>query len=205
MKLYYLRGACSIVPHVALQWIGKPYEAEPATHETIKSPEYLRLNPLGAVPVLIDGDFVLTQNVAILSYLDQLNPQAKIFSSNEPQIRAQAMRWLSFCNSDLHPVFGPLFHPQTLAGDNPQFIEEIQQNARAKVLKLLAQADQQLAQQDYLAGEISVADVYLYVELRWCKAIGLDYSQYANLEPFYQRVGENPGVKAVLAQQGLDA
>ena len=203
MKLYYLRGACSIVPHTALQWIGKPYQAEAATHETIKSPEYLRLNPQGAVPVLIDGDFVLTQNVAILSYLDQLNPQAKIFGSNEPQAHARAVRWLSFCNSDLHPLFGPLFHPEGLAGDNPEFIKEIQKNATAKILNLLAKANEHLANQPYLGDSLSVADVYLYVELRWCKGMKVDFSALEHLEAFYQRVEANQGVQEVLKQQGL--
>lgn len=65
MKLYYLPGACSLVPHIALEWIGKPYEAEAVSREKIKSAEYLALNPQGAVPLLIDGDLALSQNAAI--------------------------------------------------------------------------------------------------------------------------------------------
>ena len=64
MKLYYLKGACSLVPHVALAWIGKPYEAIETSYELIKSPDYLALNPLGLVPLLVDDDFVLSQNIA---------------------------------------------------------------------------------------------------------------------------------------------
>ena len=70
MKLFYLPGACSMVPHTALQWIGQPYEAKAVTHAQIKEPAYLAMNPQGAVPLLVDGDLVLSQNVAILAYLD---------------------------------------------------------------------------------------------------------------------------------------
>ena len=65
--------------------------------------------------------------------------------------------------------------------------------------------DQQLATQDYLADDISVADVYLYVLLRWCHRLGLDYSSLPQLAPFYCRMGSNPGIQAVLAQEGLEA
>ena len=69
MKLYYFAGACSLADHIVLEWIGEPYETVRMTLASVKSPEYLALNPNGTVPLLVDGDFVLTQNVAILSYL----------------------------------------------------------------------------------------------------------------------------------------
>ncbi|PVX32436.1 glutathione S-transferase [Pasteurella langaaensis DSM 22999] len=205
MKLYYLKGACSLVPHIALEWVGKPYAAIEATHEEIKSPEYLALNPLGAVPLLVDGDFALSQNVAILSYLDSLNPETKLFGSKTVQDKAKAMKWLAFCNSDLHTAFGPLFHSPAYLEGNEELKNTIRQEAAKRVLTLLAVANEYLSQHLYLGEQLSVADAYLYVELRWCKAIGLDYSPLVHLEPFYQRVGENPGVKAALAKQGLPA
>lgn len=205
MKLYYLPGACSVVPHVALQWIGQPYEAEAATRESIKSPEYLRLNPQGSVPVLLDGDFVLSQNMAIINYLDQLYPQANLFGTQDAKGRVRALRWLSFCNADLHPAFAGAFAPESWAGSDQAIQAIVKQQAYAKILRLLAQANDQLGKQPFLGDALSIADVYLYVELRWCKVLGLDYSQYANLEPFYQRIGANTGVQAVLEQEGLKA
>ena len=66
-------------------------------------------------------------------------------------------------------------------------------------------ADDYLGRQIFLGENISVADVYLYVELRWCKTLGIDYSVLRNLEPFYQRVEANQGVQTVLKAQGLSA
>ena len=205
MKLYYLKGACSLVPHVALAWIGKSYEAIETSYELIKSPDYLALNPLGLVPLLVDDDFVLSQNIAILSYLDHLYPEAALFGSQTARDKARAMQWLAFCNADLHKAFVPLFRLPDYAKDNQTLTDEIRQTAREHILKLLMIADDYLGRQIFLGENISVADVYLYVELRWCKALGIDYSVLRNLEPFYQRVEANQGVQTVLKAQGLSA
>src|SRR3546814_5235746 len=76
MKLYYSPGACSLADHIVLEWIGQPYEAIRVSRADPKSPEFLRLNPPGAVPVLQDGDWVLTQNLALLNFLSSSFPQA---------------------------------------------------------------------------------------------------------------------------------
>ncbi|TCP93382.1 glutathione S-transferase [Cricetibacter osteomyelitidis] len=203
MKLYYLPGACSIVPHVALEWIGKPYEAIAATRDEIKTAEYLTLNPLGTVPLLVDGDLALSQNIAIVSYLDNLSPETKLFGSTTVQDKANAMKWLAFCNADLHKAFTPLFRLPAYAESNEALTNAVRQAAAEHVLRLLTIANEHLSRHIYFGEQISVADLYLYVELRWCKALGLDYSPLTQLEPFYKRVGENPAVQAVLKQQGL--
>ncbi len=95
MKLFYLPGACSMVPHTALQWIGQPYEAKAVTHAQTKEPAYLAMNPQGAVPLLVDGDLVLSQNVAILAYLDARFPEARLFGSDTIEGKARAWRWLA--------------------------------------------------------------------------------------------------------------
>ena len=70
MKLYYMPGACSLADHIALEWTGAKYEAQAVSRDALKQTEFLALNPQGSVPCLVDDDFVLTQNVAILFYLD---------------------------------------------------------------------------------------------------------------------------------------
>ena len=114
MKLFYLPGACSMVPHTALQWIGQPYEAKAVTHAQTKEPAYLAMNPQGAVPLLVDGDLVLSQNVAILAYLDARFPEARLFGSDTIEGKARAWRWLAFLNADVHKAFGQLFRTSPL-------------------------------------------------------------------------------------------
>lgn len=205
MKLYYLPGACSMVPHTALQWIGKPYEARGVRFEETKTPEYLKLNPQGAVPLLEDGDLVLSQNVAILSYLDARFPEARLFGSDQIPARAQAMRWLAFLNADVHKAFGPLFRSSPAVKDEATQAA-LQDEARGRIVGMLAQANDRLASHRWLGGaDISVADIYLYVILRWCHGLKIDVSALTHLKPFYERVGANPAVKEVIAQEGIEA
>ena len=202
MKLFYLPGACSMVPHTALAWIGKSYEAESVTIEQMKAPAYLKLNPQGAVPLLVDGELVVTQNVAILAYLDSLHPESKLFGSSTPQGKALAWRWLAFLNADVHKAFSPLFHAPDWMSDDVK--AAAQQAAREQIVKMLKQADERLATTQWLGGEdISVADVYCYVILRWARGLKLDIGALKRLEDLYNRVAANKGVQAICAQEGL--
>ena len=203
MKLYYLKGTCSMVPHTALEWIGKPYEAQGVDHAYMKSPEYLALNPQGAVPLLTDGDFVLTQNMAILYYLDQLNPEANLFGAGDAKDKAQVVRWLSFANSDLHKTFSLLF--RTPSGMDEAGVTALQNNARENILRMYQQIEQHLEGREFIGAQISVADVYIYVTLRWARSMKVDVSGLPNLVAFYDRVGANAGVQAVIQAEGIPA
>ena len=207
MKLYGLVGACSFVPHVALEWVKErenaDYEFEAVTRELIKSPEFLALNPRGAVPVLVDGDLVLSQNQAILHYLDERFPEAKLFGSKTMRDKAKASRWLAFFNSDVHKSFVPLFRLPSYAEGNEALTKTIRQQAAEQVLEQLAVANAHLESHIFFGEAISVADVYLYIMLNWCRRLGLDFSHLTQLSPFMQRVEADSGVNAVRLAEGL--
>lgn len=207
MKLYGLPGACSFVPHVALEWLkareNVAYEYEAATRELIKSPEFLALNPRGTVPVLIDGDLVLSQNQAILHYLDELYPNAKLFGSKTVRDKAKAARWLAFFNADVHKSFGPLFRLPSYAKDNEALAQTIRQQTVEQLLELLAVANEHLESHIYFGEAISVADAYLYIMLNWCRALGIDFSYLTQLSPFMQRIEADQAVENVRKIEGL--
>ncbi|GAB2907156.1 glutathione S-transferase family protein [Paralcaligenes ginsengisoli] len=201
MKLYYLPGACPLATQIVLEWIGKPYESQAVTRTEIKEPPFLALNPVGSVPVLIDGDLTLTQSAAILEYLAEKNPEAKLLGDT-PRERAEMRRWLSFCNSDLHRTFSLVFGPAAFT-DNADFQAELASKAAARVVFLLGIVDKHLAGKKWLSGSRSVADPYLYTIIRWAKAKGLDISGLSNLLAFHDRMSADPGVQAALKAQGL--
>ena len=87
LTLHYFPGSCAFVPHVALEWSGLPYRTQVETRESIKTPAYLNMNPMGQVPLLEDGGWTLTQNVAIIDYVNELAPQAGIFTPNSGRKR----------------------------------------------------------------------------------------------------------------------
>lgn len=203
MKLYTKPGACSTADHIALQWTGAPFEVEVLDQAGLKSPAFLAINPAGAVPVIVDGDFVLNQNAAILGYIADTHPQAGLVGDGSARQRAEATRWLSFCNSDLHPAFTPLFAPG-LFMRGAEHYDTVKEQARKRVRKHFETADQRLGETgDWLAGFRSVADPYLFVTMRWAAAMGIDLSDLAHLQAFHARMSADAGVQAALKAEGL--
>jgi glutathione S-transferase len=202
MKLYYSPGACSLADHIALEWIGKPYEAVRVSREDRKSPAYLAINPSGAVPALEDGGWVLTQNSAVLNYLADVHPEARLGGDGSPRGRAEVNRWLGVVNSDIHPAFLPLFG-STAWLEDPALVDRSKDVARAKLRGLFERVDAQLAGRDWIAGARSIADPYLYVVLRWARAQGVDLSGLGDLERFFDAMQADPGVRRALEQEGL--
>ncbi|HYG44520.1 MAG TPA: glutathione binding-like protein [Bordetella sp.] len=203
MKLYYMPGACSLASHIVLEWIGKPYDTHKLSREALKQPEFLKINPMGAVPALVDGDMTLTQNAAILEYLAEQAPQGQLLGDGSAASRAEVRRWLGFINSDLHRTFSLLFAAQRYLPDEAAQ-EQLRLSAASQLRTLFGQLDQQLAGKQYLAGAApSIADPYLYVVLRWAHGKQLDLSGMDNLAAFFQRMEANAGVQAALKAEGL--
>ena len=202
MKLYTSPGTCSLADHIALQWTGAPFEAQVVSREQRRQPDFLALNPDGAVPVLQNGDWVLTQNAAILNYIADKFPEAKLGGDGSPESRAEVNRWLAFVNSDLHPAFKPIFGSTSYLGDQA-FIEKSQNNARKQLRGMFERADAQLAGKDWLTGARSIVDPYLFVVTQWAKKTGVDLSGLDNLARFDAHMAADAGVQAALKAEGL--
>jgi glutathione S-transferase len=202
MKLYTSSGACSMADHIALEWIGKPYTAQIVSSEQRATPEFRKLNPAGAVPVFEDGDWVLTQNSAILNYLVDKFPESKLGGDGTPKGRAEVNRWLGFLNADVHPAFHPLFGTTSYLDEAG--VEKSKDAARKKLRGYFERLDAQLSGRDWLAGARSIADPYLFVTLRWAKGTRLDMSGFHNLAAFEQRMRADKDVQKVLKDEGVD-
>ena len=86
MKLFYSTGSCALASHIALEEAGADYEAVRISLKDgdQRKPEYLTLNPKGRVPVLVTDGGVLTENVAILAFVAQSYPAAKLAPLDDP-------------------------------------------------------------------------------------------------------------------------
>ncbi len=201
MKLYILPGACPLVSQIVMEWMGQAYELEAVAREALKQPPFLDLNPVGSVPVLVDGDFVLTQSTAILEYLVELHPDAGLHGQT-PHERAEVRRWLAFCNADLHRTFALLFGAANYSDDAA--IQKVLIDKTAERLRFLfGVADKQLQGRDYLTGKRSIADPYLYVIMRWAQAKQVDLGNVPNLQRFFKQMDADEGVQRALKKQGL--
>ena len=203
MKLYYYPGACALADHIVLEWIGATYDLVEMNRTSVKSPDCLALNPNGNVPLLRHGDFLLTENVAILVYLAELHPEAQLLGDGTPRGRAEVLRWLAFLNSDVHGAFKPIFSPWHFYPDEAG-APEVVEAARGRVRDFLERLDAQLDQRDWLAGERSIADPYLFVMLRWAVGQEIDLASLDNLVRFMERMYADPDVQvAIGAEEGL--
>lgn len=200
MKLYYFPGACALADHIVLEWTGIAYQPVRMTRDQIKSDEYLAINPNGNVPLLVDGDFTLTENAAILGYLAELHPDAKLLGDGSIRGRADVMRWLSYLNSDVHGAFKPIFSPANFMPDG-SCAEALGAQARLQVASHLERIDRQMAGNDWLVGARSVADPYLFVMLRWAVAKNIAIDRFKNLSRFLERMYADPGVFAAIANE----
>lgn len=201
MKLYYTPGSCAMSDHIALEWIGAPYETVRVSREARNEPEYRRINPLGAVPAFEDDGWLLTQNAAILNYLADKHPGAGLGGDGTPKGRAEVNRWLSLVNADIHPTFHPLFGLTDYLGE--EGAQQTRSAAKKKLRGLFETVDGQLAGRDWLAGRRSIADPYLFVVTRWAKANDVDLSGLDNLERFFANMLADDGVRKVMQDEGL--
>ncbi|MBS0432843.1 MAG: glutathione S-transferase N-terminal domain-containing protein [Proteobacteria bacterium] len=203
MKLYTTPGACSTADHIALEWTAEPYTTQIVSREERGKPEFRKLNPAGSVPVLEEDGWVLTQNSAILNYLADRFPEAKLGGDGTPKGRAEVNRWLGFLNSDMHPAFKPIFGTTNYLEDKA-VIEKTHDHARRQLRAMFERVDERLGKHDWLAGARSIADPYLFVMLRWAKNVKVDLSGLENLKKFEQRMRADAGVRKVLKDEGLD-
>jgi glutathione S-transferase len=203
LTLYFSPGACSMAAHALLEEIGKPYEAKPVALRKgqQRTPDYLKINPAGKVPVLaIDGK-PLTENVAILSYLGRKFPEAKLWPGGSIDADAEVLSLLAWLATSVHPCFGRMFGPQRTC-DMPGSEESTVRIARGETERNFAIIDARLAGKDWAFGSYSVADPYLFVFHHWAKTrFNLDVSGYKNYGALYQRVLARPAVKRMLEKE----
>lgn len=200
MKLYYLPGACSLASFISLLEAGVKFEHAPVDRKTKKTPDgedFLQLNPKGYVPALkLDNGEVLTENSALLAYIGDLNPAAKLIPAAGTLERFRVHEWLSFINGELHKNFSLLFIPTT-----PEPMKEI---AKQSIDKRLGYVEERLGGKTFLTGDnFTVADAYLYVILSWRGRLGIGIEKFPKVSAFFERVADRPNVRAARKAEGL--
>ena len=204
MKIYLYPGACSTAAHIALQWTGQPFEIEILDFTRTRSPAFVAINPSGKVPVLVDGDYALNQNTAILGYIGDRFPRAGLFGDGSARERAEVTRWLMLGNSEMHPLFGTFFEP-ALSIEDPHQHGPLQAVSRRRLRGLFEQVDAQLAGRRWITGFRSAADAYHYVMLLWARMHRIDLSGLGRLLALRERMDEDAGVRQALRAEGLQA
>ena len=200
MRLYSMPGACSLAANIALREAGIPFELVKVSHRTHKTSDgvdFTQINSKGYVPALVlDTGELLTENTALLQYIADLNPDARLAPPVGTLERYRLSEWLAYLNSEVHKSFSPLFAPNAS--------EDMKQYARDNLTKRLGWLAQQLGSKPYLLGEqFTVADAYLFVTLSWSGLAGVDLSPWPTLKAFQERVAARPSVIEAMTAEGL--
>ena len=200
--LYYAAGACSLAPHIALEWIGAPYEAVRVQYGSEK---LLSVNPAGAVPTFREDDgWLLTQAGAILDYLAQKHPEAALGGGDDLRAKAEAHRWSAFFTSDVHASFWPVFMPDRYSTDATEKARRAVVEAGHKlVAKQFGILDRHLDGREFiLDGGRSIIDAYSFPMIRWAiKLLPGGLTEYPNVQALHDRIKADPAVRTILTRE----
>lgn len=202
LTFYYSPGACSMAPHIALEEAGVRFDGKPISLKRgdQRQPAYLALNPKGKVPLLLIDGRPLTENVAILTYIARTHPEARLLPAGNPEAEAQAISFLAWLTSAVHPTLGRFFGPQRYT-DLPNSADNVKKLAAAQTAENFALIEKQLEGRDWVLGDYSVADAYLFVFQRWARALQLDLKPFKNYNAHYERMEKRPAVQRMLARE----
>jgi GST-like protein len=197
IDLYLAATANGLRASVALDECGLAYRPHKIdlTKGEQRTPEFLKLNPAGQIPVLVDHDgpggkpLTLAQSAAIILYCAEKSGK---FLPKDGARRALALQWMMQAATDVVPTSGAIFQLEMVA---PEKNDLITNHFKKRLLSFFAVCDAQLGNHDCLAGEISVADLMLYPNYSLRKPLIDAAGGYANLHRWGAAMAARPGVQ----------
>lgn len=202
MRLYFKPGACSLSSRIVLTEIGLTYDTikvDTETGMTESGADYRAINPKGYVPALeLDDGVILTENPAILQFLADTHPEARLAPAYGTLDRVRLQEWLNFTSSELHKAFGPYFRGRPL--DDAERVA-----AERHLARRVSDVERGLADgRQFIVGDsFTVADAYLFVVLNWSDFIGFDLAHWPHVAAYVARIGIRPSVRDAMRQEGL--
>ena len=144
LQLHYHPSDASLMPHILLEELGVPFALAlvDRSRNAQQSPEYLRLNPNGKIPVLVDGDLVLYETPAILLHLADTHPQSGLLPPLGTHQRAHAYKWMVWLSNTLHTTLTQYFYAARYVP--PSDVADFVIRTEARIAPLLDQLEAQL-------------------------------------------------------------
>lgn len=200
MKLYYSKGACSLVPHIVAYEAGLTLDlisVDLRTKLTATGEDFRSIHRNGYVPLLIlDDGKLLTEVTAIIQYLADLAPEQHLTPEKNTFAYYQSLQWLNFIATEVHKGYGLLF--------NPAAPEDVKPMARALLGSRMKYIAQQLEEREFILGDqYSVADAYLFVTLTWGAYIDFDINHWPVLTRYLTKISARPAVQKAMQAEGL--
>jgi glutathione S-transferase len=207
MILYYAPTACSIAPHIALEEIGADFEPrrlDLAAGEQ-GSPEYLKVNPAGRVPVLIVEGRTITEVPALLTYIAGLDREAGLIPRPGTLDHARCFEWLGFLSSTLHVSYAQFRRPLRFVGEDFACLDAFAAEGRERTIAYYREVERRLAAGEWAAGgAYSIADIYLFPFFTWAWRLEFDITgECPNWAALFERTKARPAVQRAVEREGL--
>jgi glutathione S-transferase len=199
MKLYYMPGACSLAPHIALREAAIPftlvrYDRKSEAFEGGGRLE--EINEKGYVPVLeLDSGERLTEVAAVLQYIADLRPDSKLAPPPGTWERYRLQELLNFLATEVHKSFWPFFHGGC---------EDERPNQAERLRRRFTWLDQKLGDKPFILSDtFTVGDAYLLTLVNWLRPAGFDPAQWPHIKEYRARLSQRPSVQGALEAEGL--
>jgi glutathione S-transferase len=203
MKLYYATGTCALASHIALEEAGAEYSTVRinfATHEQ-GSPEYLAINPKGRVPSLVTDRGILTETPAMLAFIAQSFPKAKLAPIDDPFAFAEVQAFNSYLCSTVHTNHA--HRPRaTRWADDPAAIEAMKKKVPETMTASFELIETKMMKGPWVMGDTyTVCDPYLFTIAGWLAGDSVDIARFPKVKAHRDRMAERPTVQKVLAAE----
>lgn len=203
LTLYYAPHTCSLASHIALEDSGATYELRRISFKTTEqqSPEYLKVNPKARVPALVTPRGVLTETPAMLAFIAQSFPDARLAPLDDPFAFAQIQSFNSYLCSTVHVA-----HAHRMRGyrwtDDPAAILALQKKVPQSVTACFEMIEHHMLRGPWVMGDsYTIADPYLFTLSQWLEGDGVDLARLPRVLDHRTRMAERPNVMKAIAAE----
>jgi glutathione S-transferase len=205
LKLFYATGTCALASHIVLQEAGADYETVRLDFRSNdqRKPEYLAINPKGRVPALVTDRGILTETPAILVFVAQTFPQARLAPLDDAFALARVQAFNSYLCSTVHVA-----HAHRVRGyrwvdaDDTAAIAAMQKKVPLSVAECFDLIEREMFVGPWVMGDsYSICDPYLFTLAQWLETDGVNPLRFPKVQDHWKRMSERPGVKTALAQE----
>ena len=202
LKLYYAPGTCALASHIALEEAGAAYAAERVDFKNSQqtSPDYLAINPKGRVPALVTDRGVLTETPAILAFIAQSAPSAKLMPEDAFAF-AQAQSFNTYLCSTVHVAHAHKGRGYRWATDETS-VADMKRKVPETMAASFALIERDMLKGPWVMGEqYTACDAYLFTLTGWLEGDSVDIATLPKVAAHRKRMSERPAVQKVLADE----
>jgi glutathione S-transferase len=200
---FYCPGSCALASHIALEDAGATYEAKRVDFRKTEqqSPDYLAVNPKGRVPALATPRGVVTENPAILAFIAQSFPEARLAPLSDPFAFAQLQAFTTYLCATVHVAHAHRGRGYRWANDEASFAD-MKRKVPETVGACFELIETRMFRGPWAMGEdYSVADPYLFTLASWLEGDGVDIARFPRVADHRARMAERGSVKRAIEQE----